>query len=133
MSDPAEGLPREALHIKRRKGGTRGRLVPSRWRPRCGLPDCTGKLKTCLHCKAAYMRAWRPTHAEMDPEERRRLNCRAYTNCYQRRGKWPAGPCEVCGTAERVENHHDDYSRPDVYRRLCRTHHRQLHREADHG
>lgn len=37
-------------------------------------------------------------------------------------------PCEVCGTTERVEAHHDDYSRRLDVRWLCTTHHGEVHR-----
>lgn len=43
-----------------------------------------------------------------------------------KRGLLVRGRCEVCGE-ERVEAHHDDYSRPLDIRWLCRTHHRRLH------
>lgn len=129
----AADVPRDTLR-KQRRGGTRGRLVRTRWVSHCGLPTCDGRASKCKACKAAYMRGWRPTHAELDPETRRRLNCRAYTNVYQRRGLWPAGPCEECGTTANVENHHPDYNDPKTYRRLCRRHHRALHRrETDHA
>lgn len=36
-------------------------------------------------------------------------------------------PCEVCG-ADRVDAHHDDYSKPLQVRWLCRGHHLQFHR-----
>lgn len=39
------------------------------------------------------------------------------------------GPCEVCG-AEKVEAHHDDYSRTLDVRWLCRPHHLEHHRRA---
>tara|TARA_R110002051_G_scaffold235179_1_gene296615 strand:+ start:8092 stop:8331 length:240 start_codon:yes stop_codon:yes gene_type:complete len=35
-------------------------------------------------------------------------------------------PCEVCG-AEKVDAHHDDYSKPLLVRWLCRRHHSQHH------
>lgn len=37
-------------------------------------------------------------------------------------------PCEVCGTARKVEAHHDDYSKPLEIRWLCKKHHMELHR-----
>lgn len=119
-----------------RHGNKYGRPVLCIRRPRCGRPDCSGKASTCRHCHAAKMRAWRPKHSELSDEARRRLNCRAYTNVYQRRGLLPRGPCEVCaaaGVASRtpVENHHPDYNDPRTFRRLCREHHRKLHREGD--
>ena len=43
-------------------------------------------------------------------------------------------PCEVCWTEERVNAHHEDYSKPLAVRWLCPAHHRQrhsqLHREG---
>ena len=44
-----------------------------------------------------------------------------------RNGSLQRGTCEVCG-AERVDAHHDDYSKPLDVRWLCRRHHLQLHR-----
>lgn len=38
-------------------------------------------------------------------------------------------PCEVCGSTDRVEAHHDDYSRPLDVRWFCFRH----HRETAHG
>jgi hypothetical protein len=36
-------------------------------------------------------------------------------------------PCEICGSLDRVEAHHDDYSRPLDIRWLCFAHHREVH------
>lgn len=37
------------------------------------------------------------------------------------------GPCEVCGTTEKITAHHDDYARPLDVRWLCAQHHADLH------
>lgn len=39
----------------------------------------------------------------------------------------PMQPCEVCGTTENVERHHDDYSKPMEVRFLCIKHHNKHH------
>jgi len=36
-------------------------------------------------------------------------------------------PCEVCGSTERVEGHHDDYDQPLAVRWLCKQHHEEAH------
>jgi ribosomal protein S27AE len=41
-------------------------------------------------------------------------------------GRLKRQPCEVCG-AEKVEAHHDDYSKPLDVRWLCFKHHREVH------
>lgn len=40
-----------------------------------------------------------------------------------RDGRLHRGPCEVCGTTEKVHAHHDDYSKPLQVRWLCFQHH----------
>ena len=37
-------------------------------------------------------------------------------------------PCEICATTEKVEAHHDDYSKPLEVRWLCKTHHQEHHK-----
>jgi hypothetical protein len=44
-------------------------------------------------------------------------------------GKLFRQPCERCGEAERVQAHHDDYSKPFEIMWLCQRHHRERHRE----
>ena len=44
-----------------------------------------------------------------------------------RDGRLVRQPCEVCGTTENVQAHHDDYSKPLDVRWLCFVHHRQVH------
>jgi hypothetical protein len=36
-------------------------------------------------------------------------------------------PCEICGTAEKVQAHHDDYSKRLDVRWLCPKHHKEHH------
>lgn len=47
-----------------------------------------------------------------------------------RRGALTRGPCEVCGTTEKIQAHHDDYTKPYAIRWLCRTHHVELHHKG---
>ena len=46
-----------------------------------------------------------------------------------RAGKMVRGVCEVCGSGERIEAHHDDYDRPLDVRWLCKAHHNDWHKE----
>jgi len=41
-------------------------------------------------------------------------------------GKLIRKPCEVCGTTERVQAHHDDYTKPLEVRWMCFKHHREI-------
>lgn len=49
------------------------------------------------------------------------------------KGELVRGSCEVCGTTEKVEGHHDDYARPLEVRWLCRPHHREWHKANGPG
>lgn len=75
------------------------------------------------------MRAWRPRHRDLPPEQRRRANARAYANVYQRRGRLTPQPCAVCGAGD-VVKHHADYGRPLDVTWLCRPCHRRAQRAA---
>ncbi len=67
--------------------------------------------------------------APLTGEQRRRDIVRSTVSVNLKRGKITRQPCEVCGTAENVEAHHDDYSKPLQVRWLCRAHHNQHHVE----
>lgn len=47
-----------------------------------------------------------------------------------RTGHLQRQPCEVCGTDESVEAHHDDYAKPLDVQWLCRHHHVRKHAES---
>ena len=72
---------------------------------------------------SAGVRRWE----SVNPEKKLAHRAVAYA---KRCGELVPQPCEVCGL-EKVEAHHDDYSKPLDVRWLCRTHHRQWHREND--
>lgn len=55
-----------------------------------------------------------------------RISAREKVRYALRCGKLVKGPCETCG-CERVQAHHDDYSKPLEVRWVCRPHHRALH------
>lgn len=92
--------------------------------------------------RLVYERAWNEAHREerraigkraryKDPEKYRAQNTLARG---VRAGKVVRGTCEVCGTPDDVQGHHDDYTKPLDVRWLCRQHHMELHRaRTDHG
>lgn len=48
-----------------------------------------------------------------------------------RDGKVIPQPCERCATTDRVQGHHDDYSKPLDVKWLCTKHHGERHRELN--
>ena len=93
---------------------------------KCGKPNAPSK-RYCATCHAAYMREWRKTHP-LTPAQRVKDIARSHANLGQKVGRLIPQPCETCGS-QKVEKHHDDYSRPLQVRWLCRAHHLALHRE----
>ena len=78
-------------------------------------------------CFNAYMRATRPRYRDLSAEQRRRSNCRAYTNVLVKRGVLTRGNCADCGSVH-VQAHHPDYSNPRLVTWLCGPCHRRRHR-----
>lgn len=115
--------------------------TPRKYRPRSGLPEAKRPCSNCgadrdrkgqrycRACHAAYMRANRPTLAEMSPEAYKKQIARAYTRVYIRRGKIEWNLCEMCGDPY-SEVHHDDYSKPLHVRWLCRPCHLKHHAQV---
>ena len=76
------------------------------------------------------MRATRPKHRDLTPEQRFKANARSYANVYQHQyGKLKPEPCEGCGDPK-AQKHHDDYSKPLEVRWLCVNCHILLHRKV---
>lgn len=50
-----------------------------------------------------------------------------------RRGYWTKQPCEVCGSTEGIEAHHDSYAEAHwtTVRWLCKEHHEKWHQNLD--
>jgi len=92
----------------------------------------------CTTCKAEYQRKWQLAHPGYQTEAKKRWMAKNKERALSREryryalrfGKIQRGPCEVCGTTEKVEGHHEDYTRPLDVRWLCKEHHRQAHLEC---
>lgn len=111
---------------------------------RCGGIKENVEVGYCFECKRITERERRLKYKEA-PEfvikEREKINTRykddidfrlkklvrSSTNRYIRLGLLIKQPCEICG-AEKVDAHHDDYSKPLDVRWLCRFHHAEHHK-----
>ena len=92
---------------------------------KCGNIRRSGQ-RYCKGCHAAHMRANRPKHKDLNPEQKKRANARSKVKTYVRRGIITKGPCEVCGA--KAEAHHEDYNKPLEVTWLCRKHHLEHHK-----
>jgi len=82
----------------------------------------------CRNCKVFKRKLHRPyrTNEQRFKEAVRHITARAI-----KQGRLTRLPCEVCGTNEDVQAHHDDYNKPLDIRWLCRKHHREHHKLND--
>lgn len=87
-----------------------------------------GKMRYCLSCHNAYMKANRPKHSELSSEQKLKANCRSYLNVYIRRGKITKQPCCICNNLI-SEAHHNDYTKPLEVVWYCREHHLEHHKD----
>jgi len=58
--------------------------------------------------------------------------CADKINTAFRLNKIKKQPCEICGSLEHIEKHHEDYNNPLDIRWLCRVHHLDLHKLFRH-
>lgn len=69
-------------------------------------------------------------YKENNPEK---VRARELAYLARSRGDLIPEPCEVCGTTEDIQGHHDDYSKPLEVRWLCQTHHSEHHQNLKIG
>ncbi len=62
-----------------------------------------------------------------NPERRKKTIMRAALNKEFQRGNAKKEKCEVCGTTESLEFHHEDYNDPKKIKVLCKKHHLEAH------
>ena len=74
----------------------------------------------CKECLKKYRAFQSALHYKAHPEQRRAQRRAQYAI---KTGKLTKGPCEVCGTTEDVQAHHEDHSKPLDVNWLCRSHH----------
>jgi hypothetical protein len=110
---------------------------------RCGNEIASYSTAYCSKCASQ----WRRKYLDNNPEIKSRLSkqnqdyrfrsfddfvkywARYSTSNAIKRGMIIKMPCEICGTNELVEAHHEDYSKPFDVKWLCRTHHGEHHKE----
>jgi hypothetical protein len=101
--------------------GNQGSLICSK----CGGPRET-KHTHCRACKAAFMRANRPKHSQLTPEQKRKANARARARVALSRGQLTRQRCQGCG-GPHAQMHHEDYSKPLEVVWLCQRCHSNEH------
>lgn len=57
--------------------------------------------------------------------------CRNIYRKALRDGQLVKGPCEVCGTTENIEGHHEDHNKPREVHWLCSPHHSRIQGQAN--
>jgi hypothetical protein len=78
---------------------------------------------------AVEEREKRNERLERDELHRFKVAARVFTMRAINQGMLIRKPCEVCGL-EKVDAHHDDYTKPLEVRWLCRKHHLEHHRNV---
>jgi hypothetical protein len=96
---------------------------------RCGNEFASWSNYQCLDCFRRKREEKRsdPNYKEHVFKDR----VRSLTRMYISKGILIKGVCEVCGTNEKIEAHHDDYTKPMEVRWLCFYHHREHHNKTN--
>ncbi len=79
----------------------------------------------CMKCRTKARKDNRPFRTD---EQKFKAAVRSLTANKILQGALIRSPCEVCGTEDDVQAHHDDYYKPLDVRWLCRNHHREYHK-----
>lgn len=119
-----EKLKKKSRSLRKRKKNSHG-LGRSIFCSKCKKEKEPGRHNEscCIACKREMKKLRTKT-----PEQIFKDSVRKFTWHKIRKGDLIKLPCEVCGTNEKVEAHHDDYSKPLDVRWLCRKHHQEHHR-----
>lgn len=100
--------------------------IRERDRQRAKLPHRKAKA-------AENLKRWRSNNPDKVNKDRKdhpeKYKARTAVSNAIRNGRLAKGPCEVCGTTEKVQAHHHDYSRPLDVRWRCVKCHNDEHKQ----
>lgn len=94
---------------------------------KCMEPKESAPSSYCIPCRNAYANEWRKAHP-VTGEAKMKAEARNTSRIAIRLGHIKRGPCIFCGTSEKMEAHHEDYSKPLDIVWVCRAHHRDVTR-----
>lgn len=100
-----------------------------------GIEVCYKKRRTEIPSKpASYQEAKVNKILEKSEDEKLKSYCRNTLNHAIEKGLIKRGEeCQVCGSRDLIDGHHNDYSKPLDVIWLCRKHHYQRHLEIKNG
>lgn len=90
------------------------------------LAELYARRKVALPTKASILAEKNPNR-EIEDITKLQEDCRKITRKAIEEGTLIKLPCEICGTTEKIEPHHTDYSKPFEVRWLCKAHHTAWH------
>lgn len=102
----------------------------------CGNPIASYHNSCCSQCASQKRREYLDRNPDVKQKmyqksllkvDKSKAKARSIVNNCLKRGWLIKAPCEVCGELERVEAHHDNYTKPLEVRWLCKKHHSEHH------